>query len=209
MLVIDPWKGLETPRRSFQLDLDMLTDQFLFSMHKDNHPNRHIIQNSRPDRRMREDILSKNLDNINHLIPDDKTISPGDYKIRLKSVHSQSVSNYIDSRPPSKVLLDNRPDICKSERSLPRRTRTTLAQLRSGYSPFLNSYMHRIGSSQSDLCPKCDLSPHTTDHLFNCPANPTTLTTSTLWYNPCKAAEFLGLRMTEEEEEEDTEHDPG
>ena len=41
-----------------------------------------------------------------------------------------------------------------------------LSQLRSGFSPFLNSYWHRIDSKVSFLCPDCRMEEHTTFHLF-------------------------------------------
>jgi len=76
-----------------------------------------------------------------------------------------------------------------SEKTLPRKTRATLAQLRS----YLNAFMHRIYQTDDPNCPKCGLSPHTTDNLFECQANPTTLTTRILWEDPPAAADFLGL----------------
>ena len=72
--------------------------------------------------------------------------------------------------------------------------RTNLAQLRSGYSPYLKSYMACIRhNDHEDICPDCHGTGHTTNHLFDYPAKPTGLTTSSLWDSPTKAAEFLGL----------------
>ena len=66
-----------------------------------------------------------------------------------------------------------------------------LAQLRSGYSPNLNSYPNRIKPTNypTDSCPDCWQSPYTTNHFFDYPENPIIL--PTLLEDP--AASFLGL----------------
>ena len=79
------------------------------------------------------------------------------------------------------------------EKDLPRTTRSTLSQLRSGYSISLNSYKARLDPEVSDLCPDCNTDPHTADHLFNCTAKPTDLTVRALWDKPLDVATFLGL----------------
>ena len=66
-----------------------------------------------------------------------------------------------------------------------------LSRLRSGYSRKLNSYMSRIDQEIQDRCPSCNFSPHNTEHLFNCPENPSELVAEDLWTKPDKAAEFL------------------
>ena len=89
------------------------------------------------------------------------------------------------------------PKISDSEKALPRETRSTLAQLRSGYSNYLNSYKARISQNQptpiQDICPHCNDASHTTKHLFNCRGNPTTLNVRDLWSKPLEAARFLNL----------------
>ena len=88
-----------------------------------------------------------------------------------------------------------------SEKSLPRSTRVTLCQLRSGYSSKLRVTMYSMYPDSYDpLCPKCQGSPHDTQHLFQCPNDPTTLNVTLLWDNPVAAATFLGLPTKEDEE---------
>ena len=94
---------------------------------------------------------------------------------------------------PNKVLGHPAPDINPQEKTLPREARTTLAQLRSGYSTTLKSYINRIEDGVDDTCPDCNMPGHTTTHLFDCAARPTTLTTAHLWEDPVEAAHFLGL----------------
>ena len=84
------------------------------------------------------------------------------------------------------------------KKNLPRKTRSILSQLRSGYSTILNSYMSRIDENVQNNCPDCQLSPHNTNHMFSCPDKPTTLTTRSLWETQREVAEFLGLPTEEE-----------
>ena len=72
--------------------------------------------------------------------------------------------------------------------------------LRSGYSSFLKSYLNRISArnTDSDSCPDCNQSPHTTEHLFNCPAKPTNLTPRVLRDQPHDVAFHLGLETGRE-----------
>ena len=107
--------------------------------------------------------------------------------------HTKTVKNVINNTT-NKVLNARPPEINRTELSLPRTTRSTLAQLRSGYSTYLNSYKARIDKTGSlvDKCPNCD-SSHTTQHLFNCRQKPTNLNTKDLWKNPVKVARFLDL----------------
>ena len=100
---------------------------------------------------------------------------------------------------PNPVLGIPAPKINDSEKTLPRKTRSTLAQLRSGHSTFLNNFLAKINSTKYvDSCPKCGQSPHNTPHLFNCPADPTSFTPRILWEDPPAAAAFLGLEMNQE-----------
>ena len=126
------------------------------------------------------------------------------YKVRLKHLHHEAVQQVLDKHGNHHLLNEPAPEIDKEERKLPRKTRTTLSQLRSGYSPYLNSFRNRIGAVNSDSCPNCNSSIHTTPHLFECPAKPTTLTIKSLWEDTHAAANFLGL-VTEEEDDDDDE----
>ena len=62
------------------------------------------------------------------------------------------------------------PDVAEEEMSLPRPYRTKLAQLRSGFCSSLNDYRERVGWARSNLCPQCNLTPHTVPHIFSCPS---------------------------------------
>ena len=93
------------------------------------------------------------------------------------------------------MVLDTRPPAInvKEKRELTRTTRSTLAQLRSGYSPFLQSYLARIDDGKSPTCTDCNQEDHTTVHIFNCPTKPTNLTPLDIWTKPKKCAKFLNI----------------
>jgi len=118
-------------------------------------------------------------------------ISPDEYKSTLKSLHTEAVTRAIASRSPSKVLLTPPTAVADEEKLLPRRLRSTLSQLRSGYCSSLNSFLHRINRAPDPLCPSCRGSPHTPAHLFSCPSHPTPLVVRDLWDRPGLAADFI------------------
>ena len=88
------------------------------------------------------------------------------------------------------------PDINKEEMTLSRKSRSRLAQLRSGF--ILSSYRNICDPEIENTCPNCQRSSHDTQHLFNCEKNPTHLTTLDLWKKPIQAANFFipGRRLT-------------
>ena len=165
----------------------MLSRQFLLQTHQRNHPNRQWNQTDPPQRLMKPTLISCHQDSIEPLL----TNTEGWYKSGIKSIHTTAVSNTINGYEPNKVLQRIPPAISSDERRLPRSTRTTLAQLRSGYCPLLTSYMSRLDPSVKIKCPLCDSQPHDAAHLFSCPQRPTTLEATSLWENPIEAAQIL------------------
>ena len=172
---------------------EMITKQFLLAAQKPEHPNHDTLNLNQPNprRTTRKTILTNYSAYISNKT-NNSSINEEQYKQKLKVIHTEAVQE-VKQRSNNKVLNTIPPEINPEERSLPRKTRCTLAQLRSGYSPFLQSYLHSINASQNDLCPECQISPHTTNHLFNCPSKPTDLEVQSLWTDPREAAHFLGL----------------
>ena len=119
------------------------------------------------------------------------TWHPANYRSAIKDIHSSAVSSHLANRCQNRVLHRPAPAISPAERTLPRYYRTTLSQLRSGQCSRLNSYRHAIGISDTDLCPQCNMAPHTTDHVFDCPAAPTNLSVEDLWESPVEVARHL------------------
>ena len=180
----------ETKMMKVQPHCEMISKQFLLATQKSNHPNKVDLTKPAPARQMKRTLTSKFGEEIRYMsqpdLPDDL------YKAKLKQIHTSSVTEAINSMAPNKVLNVAPPPIDKSELKLPRSTRATLSQLRSGYSNYLYSYKARLNPEIQDSCPHCN-SSHTTQHLFNCLNNQTNLTTNDLWNRPTEAARFLNL----------------
>jgi hypothetical protein len=166
----------------------MITNQFLLSNHVPDHPGFRLTSKPLPPRSLKPTI-QHNRQEIEHLLPVDKDA----LKAKMKCIHTSEVQKALAQYPPNKVLQRNPPEVNKEETSLQRITRSRLTQLRSGYSRMLNSYLHRIDDNISDRCPLCNQPPHNTQHLFNCPNNPTNLDVLSLWTQPLQAADFLSL----------------
>jgi len=113
----------------------------------------------------------------------------------IKEIHHSIVENHIQSLKPNKIINQPAPPINKDEQTLLRKTRRTLAQLRTNKSPFLKSYLHKIDPQNhpSPLCPLCNTQNHDTKHLFTCSSLPTHLTTTDLWNDPVAVAGLLAL----------------
>ena len=159
----------ETKIMPVKAHCEMISKQFLLATQKTNHPNRVRLDVPPPPRQMKKTLVSEYGNEIKDMTYPD--LPDNVYKQKLKHIHTKSVKEIITT---NKILNTVPPEINKSEKTLPRKTRTTLAQLRSGYSNYLNSYKHRINPEIEDKCPHCQ-GPHTTLHLFECPNNPTTL----------------------------------
>ena len=169
----------------------MLSKQFLLTTQTPNHPNYEDLPGPPPPRPMKKTLKSCYGNEIKGLAP--TPIDQDTRKRLLKTIHTREVRRSVQNLGNNKVLNSIPPDIDKTEKELPRQTRTTLSQLRSGYSKMLKSYKARIDPTVNDLCPKCELEPHTTTHLFNCSQKPTHLTVYDLWNKPKEAAKFLEL----------------
>ena len=180
---------------------EMLSKQFLLSTQQAQHPNQRPLPGPPPERLMRQTLRTRYGAEIAEYIPEGETVLQSTrYKSGLTDIHTRSVQQTLQHQGNNQVLGAPAPKISKGERALPRKTRTILAQLRSGYSSYLKSYLYRINArdTESDSCPDCGQSAHTTVHLFNCPSKPTHLTPRSLWDQPHDVAVFLGLETSRE-----------
>lgn len=175
----------------------MLAVQYALKCHHPTHPNFELTRDPDPPRNIRKSALVKYRDCINHLPP---PTSQRRLKRGTKLLHTSIVSGAIRNLEVNRVLRTRPPKINPEEKSLPRVTRSALAQLRSGWCNRLNSYKARIDPTEPDICPDCGNSPHDVKHLFNCPRNPTTLREIDLWKKPALVAEFLDLSNDDENE---------
>ena len=171
---------------------EMLAKQYLLATQVRNHPSPVNLSSPPPPRLMKRTLKTKFGKEIKNMTKGRK-IDSVKYKADLKKIHTSSVKKTIKNRKVNQVLNAKPPEVNESEKTLPKRARSTLAQLRSSYSCKLNSYLSRIDPNIEDKCPDCGGSPHTTQHLFSCPAKPTSLTVKSLWTEPVEAARFLDL----------------
>ena len=157
------------------------------------HPTHSLIQNKHPPRLIRQTTFHNKSNYTLEIKTDPTTVSEEEINNNVKIIHTTLVQKYLDSKVPNKIINDTAPKINKTEESLPRKTRRTLAQLRDGKSPFLLSYKNKIDpfTYPSPLCPLCKIQTHDTSHLFNCPYIPTQLNPMDLWLDPVGVAALL------------------
>ena len=171
---------------------ELISKQFLLQTQKNQHPNFTDLTDTTPERPMKDSLHTRFGEEIKAKTGN-RRLEDQEYKRLLKDIHTTEVRKVIENQT-NHLLQDIPPEINQEEKSLPRKTRCTLAQLRSGYSPFLKTYLHSINASDTDLCPDCNIQPHKTHHLFDCNAiKPTTLTIRFLWTTPRATTTFLGL----------------
>jgi hypothetical protein len=174
---------------------NLTSTQHILACHLPHHPGQRLLYAPPPPRNMKPTLLSTFYHRIEPLLDDvDQPLSHETYRGLLRTIHTRIVGETLEAFPPSAVLGTRPPVVnAKEEQLLPRATRRTLTQLRSGYSNHLMTYRARLDLTLSPSCPLCLTAPHTTPHLFNCPSNPTDLPLTSLWTTPVRAAEFLGL----------------
>ena len=121
----------------------------------------------------------------------DGVIVQSQYRNVLDTLHTESVTRTIGELEPNPLLGERPPSISPSETTLTRRQRSTLAQLRSGQCHLMNDYQVLTGRTLSALCPECLFRRHSVTHLFNCDANPTSLSLHDMWNKPIEVINFL------------------
>ena len=171
---------------------NMLSKQFLLQTQLEDQPNSIDLTAQPTERTMKKTLSSRFGNEISNMIPPEG-LDTDTYKRELKNIHTMSVQATINKQKPNPVLNQPPPKVDDTEKSLPRKARTSLSQLRSGYSSLLNSYLSRIDENVSDRCPNCHQHSHTTNHLFNCTAKPIKLNIADLWKKPVESARFLNL----------------
>ena len=154
------------------------------------HPSYVVVILPQGPRKMKETLYSKNIHLIQHHLRDGIIMDSNCKKIN-SSLHTATVAAAVCEAGINAVLGQYPPSVNPEEESLPRIHRCTLRQLRSGKCARLQSYLHRIGKADDNLCPECGIAVHSTNHLFDCPVFPTDLRVKDLWYHPREAANFI------------------
>ena len=134
-------------------------------------------------------LIGRSKPNIQQYLAEEP-LSNTSYKSAISRIHQDVVRTAIKSSS-SKLLNGRPPPIATAEQTLPRNTRTILAQLRTG------QYMNYIDPTACNHCYNCGQSPHDTHHLYDCPSKPTTLTVESLWTAPNKTVKHLNFAIDE------------
>ena len=170
--------------------LELLSAQYLANALRPIHPSHAVVSAPQGPRAMKFTLFSKTI----HLVEphlQDGIIPTANYNKVVSSLHLAAVASTVCEAGENDVLGLYPPVVAKSEESLSRAHRCTLAQLRSGYCVRLKSYLFSVGKADSNLCPECGTASQTPNHLFDCPSFPTDLTVRDLWTNPRETAIFI------------------
>ena len=175
--------------------LKLLSAQFLASAMRETHPSFEIVTSLDGPRKLKNTLQSAFYGDVVPYLVDD-VVPPALYNDVKNQIHADFVRRSINSRQVNPVLGTRAPPIHSHERRLPRAHRSTLSQLRSGYSSSLNSYLVKVGRADSSVCPRCSLDEHSTAHLFSCSRDRTYISPVDLWLNPRESASFLSSHPT-------------
>ena len=167
----------------------MLCTQFLATCLQENHPSFPIVTADSGPRTVKKTLQSRYIGDLSRYTGGTTQIADPD--IARQTVHREAVRESIEARGTNRILGTRAPAIDPTEKELPRKTRRTLAQMRSGFCIALNDYRHRIGQSDTPICPCCRQDEHTVQHVFGCSEYPTDLQPMDLWLRPVDVAEFL------------------
>ena len=171
--------------------LQLLASQYLASALRESHSMFETVACLPGPHHLKETLQSAFYDKVLPYLDDDGVVPRGHHNDVKNKIHADHVRRAVASREVNKVLNRQAPPVHHSESRLPRAHRSALAQLRSGYSSSLNSYLVRVGRADSPTCPQCGVDEHSPAHLFSCPRHPTRLSPIDLWLRPTETASFL------------------
>ena len=175
---------------------ELISQQFAIACHLPQHPCHQLCQRPPSDPRERRRSLIGRFKTNNQQYLTEEPLRNTSYKSAISSIHQDVVRTVIESNS-SKLLNGRSPPIATAEETLPRKTRTILAQLHTGHSRILGQYINRIVPTTRNHCHNCGHSPHDTHHLFDCLSKPITLTVESLWTAPTETAKHLYLAIDE------------
>ena len=127
--------------------LRLLSAQHLAKCLQPHHASHHLACLDGGRRRIKETLQSKVKDVVQPYLNDDDKITPGSIHATIKNIHTDIVSEALSKITPNRVIGGRPPEVDKRESYLPRLTRTTLAQLRSGFCA--GSASHHLTSARS------------------------------------------------------------
>ena len=171
--------------------LHLLSSQFLARALQPGHVSYPFATLDQGSRKLKHTLRSKCIADVQPYLEADGSLGRGNFGPVKNKLHTDIVRKATSIRGPNRVLGSHPPPIHACEAGLPRLTRTTLAQLRSGHCGKLRDFQKRVGKTNDDICADCNLSQQNVGHLFDCPAHPTTLNVRDLWENPRDAVDHL------------------
>ena len=169
--------------------LDMLCSQALASFLQEGHPSFPVVTADSGPRNKKETLQRRFNPKVTAYTNRDGVVV--DAECARREIHTEAVRDSIEARGVSRVLGAAAPPVHREEEGLPRKTRRTLAQLRSGHCYSLNDYRYRVGQSDTNICPCCGREEQSVRHVFECAGQPTDLRPVDLWLRPVRTAEFL------------------
>ena len=174
---------LETKCLPIRENCKMIATQFAIAARNNHHPCHKTIHREPADRYIKKTLLEHlKEEEVRITIPEDSN---------NKTVHSLYVHRVIDRMESNKVLNDfppvNPDKLFKLEKNLTREQEVRICQLRSGYSPKLNGYLHRIGGATDPECRKCRRESETVRHMMSCYLN---RPPEDLWNSPGEIAKL-------------------
>lgn len=183
----------ETKILTIRQHLDMRGTQFLASVINNTNSPCYYLHDHPPTHRQIANTPHRHYTNILNSIPPPTNITQN-----KKHIHTHLTRQALNNLPNNKILGTPSPNISSTETQLSRLERVHLTRLRCGHHQSLNTYKHRIDNTQTDICPLCQVSPHTITHLLvDCP-NLAALrqqhnihTTTQLWSDPVSVVSFL------------------
>ena len=155
----------ETKILTVKQHLDMRGTQFLASATNNTDSPCYYLRNHPPTHRQIKNTPHRYYTRILNSLP--QPTNTTQYK---KHIHTHLTRQALNNLPNNKILDTPPPNISSTETQLSRSERVHLSRLRCGHHPNLNSYKHRINNTLTDLCPLCQVNPHTITHLIEeCP----------------------------------------
>ena len=120
---------------------ELISQQFAMACHLPQHPCHQLCHRPPDDRPERRRSLIGRFRPIIQQYLAEEPLSSTSYKTAISCIHQDAVRTAIESN--SSKLLNGRPSpIATAEQTLPRMTRTILAQLRTGHSRIIGQYIN-------------------------------------------------------------------
>ena len=138
---------------------ELISQQFAMACHQPQHPCHQLCHRPTVDRQeRRRSLIGRLKPNIQQCLAEGP-LSNTSYKSAISSIH-QDVVRTINKSSSSRLPNGRPPPIATAELTQPRKIRTILAQLRTGYCRILGQYMNKIDPTVRNHCHNSGHSRH-------------------------------------------------